>query len=118
MPSRISAWGLYDVFTVAEGEQLFLAAVSDTRWVLLCDEFRFADLNADACLASNNARVRAREWMMPVLRERFAAMRAADPAARFEKAGLPYAPITQPQALFDDPHMAATDGLAPVTWPG
>jgi crotonobetainyl-CoA:carnitine CoA-transferase CaiB-like acyl-CoA transferase len=45
-------------------------------------------------------------------------MRAADPAARFEKAVLPEAPITQPQALFDDPHMAATDGLAPVTWPG
>ena len=30
MPSRISAWAVYDVFTVKDGEQIFLAAVSDT----------------------------------------------------------------------------------------
>ena len=29
MPSRISAWGVYDVFTVKGGEQIFLSAVSD-----------------------------------------------------------------------------------------
>jgi crotonobetainyl-CoA:carnitine CoA-transferase CaiB-like acyl-CoA transferase len=46
MPSRISAWALYDVFTVAGGEQIFLAAVSDTQWALLCAEFGFADLAA------------------------------------------------------------------------
>jgi crotonobetainyl-CoA:carnitine CoA-transferase CaiB-like acyl-CoA transferase len=117
MPSRISAWGLYDVFTVAGGEQIFLAAVSDTQWAQLCEEFGFADLKADPRLGSNNARVLARDWMMPVLRGRFAAMRAAELAARFEKAGLPYAPITKPQELFDDPHLAATGGLAPVAWP-
>ena len=27
MPDRISAWGVYDVFTVKDGEQIFLAAV-------------------------------------------------------------------------------------------
>jgi crotonobetainyl-CoA:carnitine CoA-transferase CaiB-like acyl-CoA transferase len=30
MPGRISAWGVYDVFTVKDGEQIFLAVVSDT----------------------------------------------------------------------------------------
>ena len=117
MPSRISAWALYDVFTVLHGEQVFLAAVSDTQWAALCDEFGFDDLKADPRLAGNNARVRAREWMLPMLRERFAAFGAAELAARFEKIGLPYAPITRPQDLFDDPHLAATGGLAPVTLP-
>ncbi|MEY3146068.1 MAG: hypothetical protein RL342_1739, partial [Pseudomonadota bacterium] len=28
MPDRISAWGIYDIFTVKDGEQIFLAAVS------------------------------------------------------------------------------------------
>jgi crotonobetainyl-CoA:carnitine CoA-transferase CaiB-like acyl-CoA transferase len=42
------AWAVYDVFTVADGEQIFLAAVSDTQWALLCREFGFADLAADA----------------------------------------------------------------------
>ncbi|MFO1329461.1 MAG: CaiB/BaiF CoA-transferase family protein [Rubrivivax sp.] len=117
MPSRISAWAVYDVFTVKGGEQVFLAAVSDTQWALMCNEFGFADLEADARLSSNNARVQARDWMMPMLRERFASFGAAELGARFEKIGLPYAPITRPQDLFDDPHLAATGGLAPMTLP-
>lgn len=117
MPSRISAWAVYDVFTAAGGEQIFLAAVSDTQWALMCDEFGFADLKADARLGSNNLRVLAREWMLPVLRERFGPFSAAELATRFEKNGLPYAPITKPQDLFDDPHLLATGGLAPVDIP-
>jgi crotonobetainyl-CoA:carnitine CoA-transferase CaiB-like acyl-CoA transferase len=117
MPSRISAWGLYDVFDVQRGEQVFLAAVTDTQWNRLCEAFGFADLQADPRLASNNARVQARAWMLPLLRERFAGFDAATLSARFEALGLPYAPITRPQDLFDDPHLAATGGLAPVTLP-
>ncbi len=117
MPSRISAWAVYDVFNVKDGEQIFLAAVSDTQWALMCDEFGFADLKADPRLASNNLRVQARDWMLPLLRDRFAALGAAELGARFEKIGLPYAPITRPQDLFSDPHLLATGGLAPVTVP-
>ncbi len=117
MPSRISAWAVYDVFTVRDGAQIFLAAVSDTQWALLCREFGFDDLAADPRLASNNDRVRARDWMLPRLRERFAAFTAAELAARFDAVGLPYAPITRPEDLFDDPHLLATGGLAEVDLP-
>ena len=117
MPSRISAWAVYDVFTVRDGAQVFLAAVSDTQWLAMCEEFGFDDLKDDARLATNNDRVRARDWMLPLLRERFAGFTVAELAARFEGRGLPYAPITRPQDLFDDPHLAATGGLAPVTVP-
>ena len=44
MPSRISAWAIYDVFTVRDGEQIFLAVVSDTQWALFCDAFGFDEL--------------------------------------------------------------------------
>jgi crotonobetainyl-CoA:carnitine CoA-transferase CaiB-like acyl-CoA transferase len=117
MPSRISAWALYDVFTVAGGEQIFLAAVSDTQWGLLCREFAWPEWQADPRLRSNNDRVRARDWLLPLLRERFAAFSAAELARRFEAIGLPYAPITRPQDLFDDPHLAATGGLAALDVP-
>ena len=115
MPDRISAWGVYDVFTVKNGEQIFLSAVSDTQWAILCKEFGFDDLRDDARLLSNNDRVRAREWLIPILRERFAGLSAAELSQRFEQAGLPYAPITRPHDLFEDPHLLATGGLAPVT---
>jgi len=117
MPGRISAWGVYDVFTVQDGEQIFLAVVSDTQWLLFCDAFGFADLRADPRLASNNDRVRARDWLMPLLRERLAPRGAAELSALFEKNGLPFAPITRPEDLFADPHLQQTGGLAPMILP-
>ncbi len=117
MPSRIGAWAVYDVFTVRDGEQIFLAAVSDTQWAAMCREFGFDDLLADPRLAGNNQRVQARDWMLPVLRERFGRLGATELGRRFERIGLPYAPITRPHELFDDPHLLATGGLAPLTVP-
>ncbi|MCX2864818.1 CaiB/BaiF CoA-transferase family protein [Paucibacter sp. PLA-PC-4] len=117
MPERISAWGIYDVFTVRDGEQIFLAVVSDTQWALFCEAFALAELRADARLASNNDRVRARDWLIPALRERLAPRPAAEIAAVFEAQGLPFAPITRPEQLMDDPHLLATGGLAPLNLP-
>jgi crotonobetainyl-CoA:carnitine CoA-transferase CaiB-like acyl-CoA transferase len=117
MPGRISAWAVYDVFTVRDGEQIFLAAVTDSQWAVFCDAFGFGDLKADPRLATNNERVKARDWMMPLLRERLAGRSAAELAAIFERNGLPFAPITRPETLFDDPHLNATGALAPLTLP-
>ena len=114
MPSRISAWAVYDVFTVKDGEQIFLAAVSDKQWTIFCKAFGLEEMLADPRLKTNNDRVLAREWMMPILRSHLANHSAAELAAVFEKNELPFAPITKPQALFDDPHLNATGGLAPV----
>jgi len=117
MPSRISAWAVYDVFTVKDGEQIFLAVVSDTQWAIFCKAFGFEDLLSDVRLRSNNDRVRAREWLMPMLRSQLSGFSAAELSAVFEKHALPFAPITQPQQLFDDPHLKATGGLAPMKLP-
>lgn len=117
MPARESPWAVYDVFTVKDGEQIFLAAVSDAQWQTFCDILGFADLKADPRLASNNDRVRARPWLLAALRERLAGFGAAELAARFERAGLPFAPIRRPEDLFDDPHLQATGGLADIALP-
>jgi crotonobetainyl-CoA:carnitine CoA-transferase CaiB-like acyl-CoA transferase len=117
MPGRISAWAVYDVFTVKDGEQIFLAAVTDTQWKIFCEALGFADLFADARLKTNNDRVHAREWLIPQLRERLAGHSAAQLRDVFERNGLPFAPITKPEQLFDDPHLNATGGLAPLTLP-
>ncbi|MFM0313648.1 CaiB/BaiF CoA-transferase family protein [Paraburkholderia nemoris] len=117
MPSRISAWAVYDVFAVKNGEQIFLAVVSDTQWALFCDAFGLSELKSDARIATNNQRVQARDWLLPQLRQHMEAFTAAEIGATFERIGLPYAPITKPQDLFDDPHLLATGGLADVTLP-
>jgi crotonobetainyl-CoA:carnitine CoA-transferase CaiB-like acyl-CoA transferase len=117
MPARISAWAVYDVFEVRDGEQIFLAVVSDTAWRTFCQAFGFDDLLADPRLAGNNDRVRERAWMLPELRQRLAGHSATELAGIFEQHALPFAPITRPQDLFDDPHLNATGGLAPINLP-
>ncbi|MCW8177220.1 CaiB/BaiF CoA transferase family protein [Verminephrobacter aporrectodeae] len=114
MPSRVAAWAIYDVFTVKDGEQIFLAVVSDKQWALFCHAFDLGDLLADPRLTSNQDRVLARDWLMPRLRSHLAPFSAVQLAARFEARGLAFAPITRPDELLDDPHLQATGGLAPI----
>ena len=115
MPERISAWAIYDVFVVKGGEQIFLAVVSDTAWKIFCEAFGYSDLFNDPKLTSNNDRVLAREWLLPILRERLQNFSAQELSEVFENNSLPYAPITAPHELLDDPHLHATGGLAPMT---
>ena len=114
MPARIATWAIYDVFEVKNKEQIFLAVVSDTAWAAFCDAFSFSDLKADARLRSNNDRVKARDWMMPIVRERLQEFSAAQISTIFEANALPFAPITQPQDLFNDEHLNATGSLATI----
>jgi crotonobetainyl-CoA:carnitine CoA-transferase CaiB-like acyl-CoA transferase len=117
MPERISPWGLYDVFTVKNNEQIFLATVSDAQWLIFCNAFGFTDLKTDPLLATNNDRVRMRPTMMPDLRARLAAYTVTEIAALFESKGLPFAPITRPEELYDDEHLISSGGLADIVLP-
>lgn len=117
MPARISAWAIYDVFEAKDGEQIFLAVVSDGAWREFCHAFELQTLHEDPRLASNNDRVQARDWLIPLLREKMAAYSATHIAKIFEDRGLPFAPIVRPHDLLDDPHLNATGALAPITLP-
>ena len=117
MPARISAWAIYDVFKAKDGEQIFLAVVSDGAWREFCQAFELQTLHEDLRLASNNDRVQARDWLIPLLREKMAAYSATQIAEIFEDRGLPFAPIVRPHDLLDDPHLNVTGALAPITLP-
>ena len=117
MPARDNPWAVYDVFTVRDGEQIFLAAVSDAQWLTFCDALELHELKADPALKTNNDRVRARPALLATLRERLAHRSAADLAELFERVGLPFAPIRKPEDLYDDPHLLATGALADVELP-
>ena len=67
MPARDNPWAIYDVFTVKDGEQIFLAAVSDAQWTTFCDALGFADLKADPALATNNQRVHQRPALLKTI---------------------------------------------------
>jgi crotonobetainyl-CoA:carnitine CoA-transferase CaiB-like acyl-CoA transferase len=117
MPARDNPWAVYDVFTVAGDEQIFLAAVSDAQWLKFCDALGFPDLKSEPGYATNNQRVLQRPRLLADLRERLRHRSAAELASLMEKAGLPFAPIRRPEDLYDDEHLLATGGLADVRLP-
>jgi crotonobetainyl-CoA:carnitine CoA-transferase CaiB-like acyl-CoA transferase len=114
MPSRISAWGIYDVFSVKNDEQIFLAVVSDGQWEKFCNAFNLDHLREDLRFTTNNLRVENREVLLPILKEFLGSKYLNEIAEKFESNGLPYALIKKPQDLFDDPHLIATDGLGEI----
>ena len=67
MPSRVSAWSVYDVFTLADDEQLFIGAVSDTQFLILCRVLEAPELAADPALATNAQRVAVRPELLAEL---------------------------------------------------
>jgi crotonobetainyl-CoA:carnitine CoA-transferase CaiB-like acyl-CoA transferase len=115
MPDRINAWGVFDLFDTADGEQVFLGVVTDSQWAVFGRAFDLGGLADDPRLASNTLRVKARSWMLPALREIVKKHTAQELQDVFEREGLPYAPIVRPEQLFDDPHLLASGGLADIT---
>jgi crotonobetainyl-CoA:carnitine CoA-transferase CaiB-like acyl-CoA transferase len=118
MPERLSAWAIYDVFRTRDGEQVFVGVVTDSQWRRFCEYFEQPALYADPSLASNNLRVAARDRLLPRVREVFGARTRAELMQACEAIDLPFAPITRPHELFEDPHLNAAGGLLEVTDPG
>ena len=114
MPSRVSAWSVYDVFTLAQGQQLFIGAVSDKQFITLCEVIGCPRLADEPRFANNALRVAARPELLARLADVLATQQVAELTPRLEAAGIPYAPIVRPDQLFDDPHLKASGGLAPM----
>lgn len=110
MSVKKPAWGIYDIFETSD-DRLFVGVVTDTQWEVFCREFGEQELGADARLKSNGQRVKEREWLLPRLAAVFRRWTRADLERKLEEIGLPYAPITRPWDLFDDPHLNASGGL-------
>lgn len=105
-PARKNAWGVYDVFTVADG-QMFVGLTSDAHWQRFCRAFGLDELGADERLRSNAERTVARDWMLPRLADFFAAKTCAEVQAGCEAAQVPFAKVGLPADLVRDPQILA-----------
>jgi crotonobetainyl-CoA:carnitine CoA-transferase CaiB-like acyl-CoA transferase len=116
MPARLSVWAIYDVFETRD-DPVFIGVVTDSLWQKFCALFGLDDLWNDLTLRENNARVLARDRIIPHIRDMISIYTRAEIINKLEGSGLPFAPISRPEDLFDDPHLLASGGLEPVTLP-
>ncbi len=113
-PSRISAWSVYDTFTVAGGDQLFIGAVSDKQFATLCQVLQRPDLTSDPALTTNAQRVAVRPELLRKLSETLQNLDLETLCAQLQAAGLPYAKVVRPDQLVHDEHLIASGGLVPM----
>jgi crotonobetainyl-CoA:carnitine CoA-transferase CaiB-like acyl-CoA transferase len=101
-------WGVYQLFTAADGEQVFIGITSNGHWERFCAEFGLDDLLADPRLDDNAKRVAARDWLPGRIAQEMVRHSSAEISRRLEKARVPYAPLRRPDQLVDDPHLNAS----------
>jgi len=116
MPAGRRAWGVYDVFETGDGQQIFIGVVTDRQWEIFRRELAEPVLD-DAAYATNTDRAKARETLIPLVQSLLKKHDVAALEAMCERAGLPFSRIARPWDLLEDPHLKASGGLLPITFP-
>jgi crotonobetainyl-CoA:carnitine CoA-transferase CaiB-like acyl-CoA transferase len=111
-------WGIYQLFTAADDEQVFIGITSNGHWERFCKEFALDDLLADTRLDDNAKRVAARGWLPARIGEEMRCYSSAELAERLERARVPFAPLRRPDQLVDDPHLNAAGQWIDTPLPG
>ncbi len=115
MPVRVSAWAIYQVFETEDDEQVFVGVVSDKQWQDFCAGFELTEFANDSSLNGNSDRVKHKDRIIPAIQDIFRRYTKHELMDKLDRMGLPFAPITKPEDLFDDTHLNASAGLLPIT---
>ena len=108
-------WGVFDLFRAADGKQVFIGITSNRHWETFCREFAESELGAHPNLQNNEARTRARDWLIPRVQEIAGSYGSNDLMGKLEKAEVPYAPVNSPADLYEDPYLMGHENrLLPV----
>ena len=94
----------YQVFACLDGH-IILAAGNDSQYRKFCDIAGRTDLAEDERFSTNDARVRNRDVLVPLLENIIAGRRRDDWVSSLEAAGVPCGPINSIEQAFEDPQV-------------
>lgn len=106
----------YQVFAVADGH-IIVAVGNDRQFVRLCELLDLAALAGDPRYATNAARVRHRDALVPLLQDAFHARERQGWLALLEAAGIPCGPVNDIADVFADPQVKARDMVTCIEHP-
>lgn len=96
----------YQTFRAADGE-IAIAVGNDQQFARLCALMKRAELATDPRFATNAARVRNRDALIPLLEEGFVAMPSAFWIDGLRERGVPSGPVRNLEEVFADPQIEA-----------
>ena len=106
----------YETFATTDG-QIAVAVGSERQWPRLCAALELDELADDPRFADNDARVRHRDELRPIIAERFADADSAHWLGLLDEAGVPSGPVNDVLAAFDQPQAMARGMRTAVTHP-
>jgi len=105
MPERDFSWPVYDIFETADGDQVFVAAVTGGQWQALCKLMGLDALLDDPRLQSQMDRIRSRDRVVPRFADAIRTRRTADLVRDLAALNIPHSPIAKPADMYGDPHV-------------
>lgn len=96
----------YQDFPTADGDMI-LAVGNDGQFARLCEVAGHPEWARDERFATNAARVRHRDILLPQLRQATVMRTTREWIAALEEVGVPCGPINNLAQVFDDPHVQA-----------
>jgi crotonobetainyl-CoA:carnitine CoA-transferase CaiB-like acyl-CoA transferase len=106
----------YETFDTSDGP-IVVAVGSERQWPRLCAALGLDGLAADPRFADNDARVRNRDALRPILTDRFASRTMADWLARLDAAQVPCGPVNDVTAALGQPQAIARDMVVDIDHP-
>jgi crotonobetainyl-CoA:carnitine CoA-transferase CaiB-like acyl-CoA transferase len=110
-------WGVYRLFTTADGDEVFIGITSNAHWQRFCDAFSLAALKDDPAYADNRARVSRRNELGVVLGELIGRLRSDEVQRRLLDAQVPHAPLRRPDQLHREPALRDSGQLVDTPLP-
>jgi crotonobetainyl-CoA:carnitine CoA-transferase CaiB-like acyl-CoA transferase len=98
----------YQAFATAD-HHVIVAVGNDAQFTRFCEVGGRPELSQDPAYATNAARVRNRDQLVPILEDMMRSKPRADWLAGLEGVGVPCGPINDLEQLFDDPHVQSRE---------
>ena len=111
MPEREFSWPVYDIFETGDGKKIFIGAVTEGQWKILCDILGLHVLKADPRLQRRMDQIEAREWTIPLVARAVSGAQSKALMEELEKSGIPFSSINRPAEMYLDPHVNREGGL-------
>ena len=118
MPEREFSWPVYDIFTTRDERKIFVGAVTEGQWTMLCRTIGLEQLLDDPGLQTKMDQIEARDRTLPLFARAIAAHDYHVLETAFEAGGIPFSPINRPAEMYDDPHVMRPGGLHHSAFPG
>ncbi len=118
MPEREFSWPVYDIFDTQDHRQIFVGAVTEGHWQILCNAIGLEHLLDDHRLQTKMDQIEARHWTIPIFAKAIKKRDFPELIEVFEASGIPFSPINRPADMYRDPHVLRPGGLQHSRLPG